>query len=226
MRSHKVLSVALTSALLVGACAGSTVGEPTRAGANPPTTAAADGTPTTEAPSTFDGQQSDAVSVQGDPLPGTDQPGIIDDAAVDPALGSTAPTLSGTNFNGQAVTIAPDGRAKVVYFLAHWCPHCRAEVELIEQLVADGELPPEVDLYAVSIAVRSDADNFPPSEWLDNFPGTVMRDSAENEGAVASGVSGIPYALYLDGDHVLLSRSVGSLERQQVLSQWRALANG
>ena len=33
------------------------------------------------------------------------------------------------SFDGTPVEIAPDGKAKLVVFLAHWCPHCRAEVQ-------------------------------------------------------------------------------------------------
>ncbi|MBT8241531.1 MAG: hypothetical protein KJN63_09920, partial [Acidimicrobiia bacterium] len=96
-------------------------------------------------------------------------------------------------------------------------------VKLINELAAAGMQPAEVDLYAVAIATREDADNYPPSAWLSGFPGTVMRDSSENEGGIASGVSGIPYALYLDGDNRVMSRSVGSLAEDQVLAQWASL---
>jgi thiol-disulfide isomerase/thioredoxin len=172
---------------------------------------------------TLDGDETGPVQITGDPLPSTEEGGILADPATDPAIGSIAPILSGTNFNGSEVTIGPDGRAKVVYFLAHWCDHCQTEVKLINELAAAGKQPPEVDLYAVAIAVRDDADNYPPSAWLAGFPGTVLRDSSDNEGAIASGVSGIPYALYLDGENRVLSRSVGSLSETQILAQWTSV---
>ncbi len=183
-------------------------------------------TTTTTAVQTSDGAETAPVTVSGAALPQLEGGGVFSDEADDPAIGSVAPTLTGTNFNGSEVSIGPDGRAKVVYFLAHWCPHCQDEVNLINELVADGVQPSEIDLYAVTIAVDETRPNYPPSEWLENFPGTVMRDSAENEAGLASGISGIPYTLYLDGENNLIARSVGSLEKDQVLNLWNVVASG
>ncbi|MFW2383462.1 MAG: TlpA family protein disulfide reductase [Acidimicrobiales bacterium] len=216
MRSLPFAPLTIVLVLLAAACGGSSsvassdeVSETTGA--------------TTETTTTFDGEETAPVEVSGGELPSTEEPGILNDPNIDPAIGKIAPTLKGTNFNGTDVTIGPDGRPKVVYFLAHWCGHCQTEVDLITDLVADGKQPAEIDLYAVAIAVRDDADNYPPSVWLANFPGTVMRDTADSDGAIASGVSGIPYAIYLDGDNTVLSRSIGSLPEEQVLSQWASL---
>jgi thiol-disulfide isomerase/thioredoxin len=208
-------------AFVAAACSGSSAAETPSDAVESTTTSSAE--PAAEAPSTLDGEETGPVMVAGDSLPSTEDGGIASDPTSDAAIGAVAPTLSGTNFNGSEVTIGPDGRAKVVYFLAHWCSHCQAEVRLINELVADGKQPPEVDLYAVAIAVRDDADNYPPSAWLSTFPGTVMRDSSDNDGAIASGVSGIPYAIYLDGESTVMSRSVGSLSADQILAQWRSL---
>ena len=50
----------------------------------------------------------------------------------DPAIGKTVPTLTGKSvYDGGAVTIGPDtggGKPQVIVFVAHWCPHCQAEV--------------------------------------------------------------------------------------------------
>ncbi len=226
MRSFPLAATAIVCALVASACTGSSVAETSSAAAEsnlsePQTTSSSD--PPVETPSTFDGEETAPVEASGDPLPSTEDGGILSDPTIDSSIGAVAPTLSGTNFNGSEVTIGPDGRAKIVYFVAHWCSHCQTEVSLITELVADGKLPPEVDLYAVSVAARDDADNYPPSAWLAEFPGTVMRDSSDNDGSIASGISGIPYALYLDGENTVMSRSVGSLAEDQVLAQWRSL---
>jgi thiol-disulfide isomerase/thioredoxin len=61
--------------------------------------------------------------------------GIADDTA----CGMTAPILVGQDFDGETVRIdaASDGPTMVV-FLAHWCPHCNAEVPRINQLRDEG----------------------------------------------------------------------------------------
>lgn len=166
------------------------------------------------------------MTVTGDQVPPPDGGGVLNDPLVDAAIGVVAPTLQGTNFNGGDVTIGPDGRPKAVYFLAHWCPHCQTEVELIEALAANGKQPAGMDLYAVAIAVNDEQPNYPPSDWLSTFPGTVMRDSDTNTAAGAVGVGGIPYALYLDGDNKIMARSVGSLTEAEVLELWGAIALG
>ncbi|MGI9609532.1 MAG: TlpA family protein disulfide reductase [Acidimicrobiia bacterium] len=215
MKSNRVVIGALTAALLVGACGSSGSAQQT-----------SDSTTTTVADvesAGLDGAETGSAAIDGDPLPPAEGNGIIASSDLDPAIGTTVPTMSGTNFNGGEVTIGADGRPKAIYFVAHWCPHCQVEVELIESLASDGRLPSDIDLYAVSIAVRPDSDNFPPSTWLANFPGTVMRDDTDNSAATAAGVSGIPYVLYVDGDNNLLARSVGGLNESQVIEQWNSL---
>lgn len=229
MRSFSPLLLLVSFALVAAACGGSDTADATGDSETPEvaseTTAAAVESTTTEAEpvSETDGAETAPVTITGEPLAGIEGGGIIDTLQLDPANGTIAPTLEGTNFQGEAVTIGPDGRAKAVYFLAHWCPHCQDEVKLLKQLIEAGDKPDDVDIYGVTIAVRDDADNYPPSAWMADFPGTVMRDTIENEAAIASGVSGIPYVLYLDGENRLISRSIGSLTEDQVLSQWRSL---
>ena len=46
----------------------------------------------------------------------------------DPALGARLPTLTGTGLDGKPLTIGPSGKPQVILIVAHWCPHCQAEV--------------------------------------------------------------------------------------------------
>lgn len=218
--------VVMVAVLLFAACGSEDTGDPAGAG---PTTAVGESEPTgSTAPENPEASpdQTAPVQVDGTPLTPTEEVGLIDDPELDPVLGSIAPVFIGTDYAGETVTIGPDGRPKVVYFLAHWCGHCQDEVRTINDLVAGGSLPEGLDLYAVSIAVRDDQPNYPPSAWLAGFPAAVMRDSVDSEAASAAGVSGIPYALYLDGDHRVLARSVGSLGADAIAGQWARLVTG
>ena len=80
----------------------------------------------------------------------------------------------------------------------------------------------EID-HAVTIAVDATRPNYPPSTWLENFPGTVLRDSEANDAGLASGVSGIPYTLYLDGENRVVARSVGGLEKDTIIELWQSV---
>ena len=149
----------------------------------------------------------------------------------DPALGLVAPTLSGQDFEGDTVTIAPDGDAKVILFVAHTCPHCQAEIPRLRTWLDDHALPSGVDLYLVSSNVQPSGPNYPPSEWLarermDGVP--TIADDDSSSAITAYGISGFPYFVLLDGDGRVASRMSGELgESPEVFSGlFEALAAG
>jgi len=139
----------------------------------------------------------------------------------DPNSLTVAPTLKGTGFDDTELTIEPDGRAKVIYFLAHWCPHCQVEVPLVQDMIDRGLVPEEVDIYAVSTDYQESRGN-PPQVWLDNegFTPPIIRDDDRNSALAAFGGGGFPYVIYLNADHQVVSRSSGSLNEQQIQTLW------
>jgi len=83
----------------------------------------------------------DISSAFGNPtITGSALPPLTDPAS-DPALGMTAPTVTGTSASGATTTIGPSANPKLVVFLAHWCPHCRAEVPRIVAYMNSGQAP-------------------------------------------------------------------------------------
>jgi thiol-disulfide isomerase/thioredoxin len=143
----------------------------------------------------------------------------------DPAVGMAAPTLEGRNFDGTAVAIRNDGRPKLVVFLAHWCPHCQAEVPMIVSWLDDNGKPADVDLYAVSTSVSRDRPNYPPSEWLAeaNWPIPTIADTSDSRAATAYGLTGFPYFVAIDANGNVKHRVSGELTTAQ-LSQLIAIA--
>ena len=99
---------------------------------------------------------------------------------VDTAIGDPIPTLTGVSFDGSKVTIGPTGKPQVVMFLAHWCPHCQAEVPRIVDLAKQGAFK-GIDVAAVATGTSAEAPNYPPSAWLERekWPFPVMVDSLE-----------------------------------------------
>ncbi|MDH3680555.1 MAG: TlpA family protein disulfide reductase [Acidimicrobiia bacterium] len=174
------------------------------------------------------GEQTAIVEVDGVALVELPPDVQITDVASDPAAGTVAPTLAGTDFGGTEVSIAPDGRPKVVYFLAHWCPHCQEEVPVVQQLIDDGQVPDGLDLYAVSTAVDAGRSNYPPEGWLadEGFTPLTLRDDTASAAFRAYGGSGFPYVVYLDGDNRVLARSAGNLPADAILSLWASTAIG
>jgi thiol-disulfide isomerase/thioredoxin len=146
------------------------------------------------------------VTVEGTPLP------LLADPAADPALGFTAPTVTGVDFDGTTHTIGPDGRPKILIFLAHWCPHCQAEVPEVQAWLDSGRLPAEVDFYSFTVMTDHLRPNWPPQDWLEEEGWTppVIMDDLQGSVVQAYGMRGTPFYVVLDGDN----RSIGRFSGQ------------
>lgn len=164
------------------------------------------------------GAQVSDVTVSGIPLPGMpSQPG-----APDSAVGAPAPSFRSSSFDGSEVSVdTGDGRAKVIAFFAHWCPHCQRELPRIAGWLAGNELPDGVDLIAVSTSVDPRGPNYPPSAWFDavGWSEAVLSDSADNEIASIYGLSGFPYTVLVDGRGTVVARISGGLSD----ARWESL---
>lgn len=137
------------------------------------------------------------------------------DEASDPAVGQPAPALRGATFDGSTIEITPgDGRDRLVVFLAHWCPHCNAELPIIDEWRASGLIPADLDIVAVSTAVSAERPNYPPSRWLDEngWIWPALADSAEMTAAEAYGVSGFPFMVIVGSDGNVKGRTSGQKE--------------
>ncbi len=149
------------------------------------------------------------VTVEGEALP------TVDLTNGDPAVGLEAPTITATGLDGNQMTIGPDGRSKIVALMAHWCPHCQAEVPILQAWVDSGGLPDDVDLYAATVLTNRlrDSSTWPPSEWLANEGWTIPTLKDNQDGAIASsfGLTGTPYYVILDGDNTNLGRLSGAV---------------
>jgi thiol-disulfide isomerase/thioredoxin len=149
------------------------------------------------------------VTVEGD----VDALPVLTDPATDAATGMTAPTVTGADWDDNESTIAPDGRAKILVFLAHWCPHCQAEVPLIQDWVDAGGVPEGVDLYGLTVLTERLQPNWPPQDWLieEGWTSPVIMDDAAGSAAIAYGLGGTPMYIVLDGDNTVVQRVSGEI---------------
>lgn len=154
------------------------------------------------------------VTVTGEALP------ALGDGAIDPALGMTAPALSGARFNGSEVTITPGttGKPTMLVFLAHWCPHCNREVPRLVEWNDKGLVPEGLRVVGITTASRDDQANWPPSEWIQsmNWPFDIMADSQNADAAQAYGVDGYPFMVILDAQGRVALRTSGEHELGQI----------
>lgn len=156
---------------------------------------------------------SQPVTITGEALP------PFESAVGDLAVGMTAPLLSGLDFQGDAITVDPADGAYMVVFLAHWCPHCNAEVPRLLDWKGSGAVPAELDVIGVATAVAETATNYPPHEWFSNrgWSWPVLVDESLGAGeagksAVAYGATGWPYFVIVGADGLVKARISGEIE--------------
>ena len=150
---------------------------------------------------------------------GTALPAYASDAT-DPAVGVTMPTLTGTGLDGAAAVIGPTGTPQIVVVVAHWCPHCQAEVPRIVAWLRDNSLPAGVTMTTLSTGIDPARPNFPPSTWLRNegWTAPVLTDDAASSGLAALGFTSFPGFVFVNGDGTVAGRMVGELDPAQIAS--------
>ncbi len=155
-----------------------------------------------------------AVVVSGAPLP----PMTSDGA--DPALGATLPTLTGTRMGGGTISIGPSDAPQVIVVVAHWCPHCQAEVPRIVDWLAANELPNGAQLVTLSTGIDAARPNYPPSAWLarEGWTAPVLTDDAASTALTALGLNSFPGFVFVNTDGTVAQRLTGELPVDQIAS--------
>ena len=169
-------------------------------------------------PGTGSAAPGDLPAVEGGSLPDFASP------TNDPAVGLTIPTVAATGADGTPIDIALDGSPKALLFVAHWCPHCQAEVPRIQDLVDAGEWPDDVELITVSTSIDPRAPNYPPDAWLarEGWTAPVITDP---DGSVASayGLTAFPFFVFVNADGTVAARATGELPMPELQASLAAL---
>ena len=162
-----------------------------------------------------------AVELDGDFLPAFD-PG----AAPDPAVGLDAPEATGVTFDESPASLSFDGTPTAVLFLAHWCPHCQAEVPALQSYIDANGLPDGVDLVSVATSNSPARTNYPPSLWLDRegWTAPVIVDDAANTIGNAYGLTAFPYYVFVDGAGQVVGRISGEQQPETIVAALEELA--
>jgi len=167
---------------------------------------------------------SKKVKVQGTALPNSADLGSPND----PAIGMTAPTIVGQGFDGQKVTFANDGKARILIFLSHSCPHCQAEVPRIVKLARQGKLD-AVEIDTVTTNTSKDLPNYPPSKWLkkEKWPfSPVLADDASLRAFFGFGGDAFPFFVFVGTDGTVAARYSGELAPSALAEVAARLAAG
>ena len=153
------------------------------------------------------------VQTAGEPLP------QLGDGP-DPAVGQPAPTITSERPDG-TVEVDPgsDGTPRMIVFLAHWCPHCQAELPHYVELAEQGAFD-EIEPVAVLTSTVRERPNFPPSAWLDRegWTGARFHDDRTSTAAAAYGVSSFPFTVFVDADGNVTERFSGEQPTERILA--------
>ena len=147
-------------------------------------------------------------TVEGEILP------LFDPAADDPTVGQPAPVVTSTDMDGETVrVVGPSDSAKILIFLAHWCPHCQNEVKMLTNWAKSNELPEGVEIYGVLSLSNRARTNWPPTEWLarEGWPWPVLMDDEAGTVATHFGLAGTPFWVVLNPDNTVAGRASGEL---------------
>lgn len=159
-----------------------------------------------------------SIDVLGDALPGAPDSGS---GTADTALGLTIPTIKGETFDTSPLTISPDGKPQVIMAIAHWCPHCQAEVPRIQDWLDQNGMPADVELVAVATSNNPSRVNFPAGPWLRTAGWSVptVIDDKDSHAGQALGVTGFPAFIVVDKDGKVVFRTSGEI----TIPQWESL---
>jgi thiol-disulfide isomerase/thioredoxin len=135
-----------------------------------------------------------------------------------------APLVEGADFDGQPVAIEADGRAKVLLFLAHWCPHCQAEVPVVQGWASAGGIPDDVDVISIATGIDPSAPNYPPDAWLEREGWTlpVIVDPT-NSVSDAYGLTAFPFWVFVDPDGNVRGRASGEMSVADIEAAIRSM---
>lgn len=160
------------------------------------------------------------VTVSGAALPSLPQSGA------DPAVGLPIPVLHGTGLDGEAVEIGPDSGAQAIVVLAHWCPHCQAELPVLTEWLSRNGLPAGVRVVALSTAIDPGRPNYPPSAWLqrEGWTQPTLIDDASSSALAALGLNTFPGFVFVHGDGTVAARTSGEIGAERFAAALASLA--
>ena len=172
----------------------------------------------------LDEERSPKVTVTGAKLKSSGDIGTPDD----PAIGKTAPELTGLSLSGKKITMGDDGQPRIIIFLSHSCPHCQAEVPRIVKLAKAGKLD-GVEIDTVATNTTKQLPNWPPSKWLksEDWPyRPVLADDDQLRAFFGYGGEAFPYFVFVGADGKVAGRVSGEIDPDSLATAAGNLAAG
>jgi cytochrome c biogenesis protein CcmG, thiol:disulfide interchange protein DsbE len=160
------------------------------------------------------------VTVEGSIVP-------FENPTADPAVGSPAPRVSGVDRTGAPVQLSPGTNPTLVLFMAHWCPHCQADLpRMVEWLEANPDRL-GIDVVAIATGSQQTSPNFPPGPWLERegWDQPHIMDDQNGTAARAFGLTSYPFWVAIDAEGNVLGRTAGELGPGQIDQLMQGIAS-
>ena len=163
---------------------------------------------------------SAAIKVQGTALP------AYDSGAEDTAVGQPIPSIGGFDLEGNPIEIGPDDGALAIVIVAHWCPHCQAEIPVLADWLAANQLPDGVQVRTISTSIAAARPNYPPSAWLEREGWTqpTLTDDANSSALAALGMTSFPGFVFVNADGTVAQRTTGEISTDTWAQALQAIA--
>ena len=149
---------------------------------------------------------------------GTVLPAAVAGASTDPAVGLTAPRVSGYGFDGRPLQIDPSGGRKLVVVVSPDCDSCNVDLVNMMSWREQGRTPEGLEVWTVSTGSKSGSANDPASEWFKgkgwNF--AVIADSVDGAAATAYGAPTFPTLVMIDEQGKVVHRMTGPVDLDQL----------
>ena len=76
---------------------------------------------------------------------------------------------------------------------------------------SSNELPTDIDIISISGSNRPGEAEYPPSEWLADWPIPVLVDDELGTAMQSYGLTFFPFSVIVDGSGTVITRHVGAL---------------
>jgi cytochrome c biogenesis protein CcmG/thiol:disulfide interchange protein DsbE len=136
--------------------------------------------------------------------------------------------VGSVDFDGRTIEVGgPTGAPYALVFLAHWCPHCQAEVPRLVDASQNGRIA-GVEVIGVTTGTTDAQPNYPPSAWLarEDWPFPVLVDDGGGSAAKAYGLGGYPFMVFVDANGTVVGRHSGEMSESDLAAVFTALAAG
>ncbi len=144
------------------------------------------------------------------------------------AVGDQAPPLSGKNMTGDGTVSLSDmaGKPTLVVFWANWCPHCQAELPVVQQVweAADGRY--NVLTVASAQEANPTSAQYSTAEKFIETVGMTMPtiDDSDNKALDTWGVQGFPSIYVVDSSGKIVDQPSPGASASQLEQTLKSVA--